>query len=207
MRDRAPNPLHERFIQTAWQLGASEGYAGVKIRAIADAVGVSSALLYSYFEDKAALMDELRGRGCAILDAELERAMQRARGLAGVEALCRGYLGYMAEHAWLYLGESKRELIGPTAPHAEVFIRRLSALLGERGDEHAPSPNPALHLWLALQGVIALMRALGTWDAAFVESHLRLLLLGFASQCPIPEQPDDEDESPVIDAAMIFARA
>src|SRR5688500_6747801 len=108
MRDRQSNQLRERFIQTAWELGTSGGYDAVKVRAIAAAVGVSGALLYTYFEDKAALMDELRARGCAILDAELERIMQRAQGRVRLEMLCRGYLGYMAEQAWLYLGDSKR---------------------------------------------------------------------------------------------------
>jgi AcrR family transcriptional regulator len=178
MQDRLPRPLHERFIDTAWKLGSAGGYGAVKIRAISEVVGVSGALLYSYFEDKAALMDELRARGCAVLEIALEQALQQASAHGAVDRLCRAYLDYMREHAWLYLGESKRELVGPKAPHAQALIRRLAKVLDPSGAMLEPVHNTALHLWLALQGVVALMRALGQWDRPFVDAHLQLVLHG-----------------------------
>lgn len=65
----------DRIIEQATRLFVSRGYAGISMREIAEAVGVSKAGLYYHFEDKEALF-------LAILTANLARvesAIQAAR--------------------------------------------------------------------------------------------------------------------------------
>ncbi|HWB79749.1 MAG TPA: TetR/AcrR family transcriptional regulator, partial [Nannocystaceae bacterium] len=95
--------FRKRFIEAAWALGATRGGEAVKIRDIAESVGVSAALIYAYFEDKASLMAELQAIGAERFDAMVAERSQGAGGDA-LLSLCECYLEYMDQHGWLYVG-------------------------------------------------------------------------------------------------------
>jgi AcrR family transcriptional regulator len=61
-----PVDMPERILEEATRLFVAKGYAGISMREISEAVGVSKAGLYYYFKDKEALF-------MAILNANLDR--------------------------------------------------------------------------------------------------------------------------------------
>ena len=66
MASLEPVDMPERIIEEATRLFVASGYAGISMREIAEAVGVSKAGLYYHFKDKEALF-------LAILTANLDR--------------------------------------------------------------------------------------------------------------------------------------
>ena len=78
--------MRERILDATIELARQEGLEGVSIRKIADRIGVSHMLLYSYFENRAAIIQALRERGQRGRAVE-HRHHHRQRAPRG--ALCR----------------------------------------------------------------------------------------------------------------------
>ena len=75
MASLEPVDMPERILEEATRLFVAKGYAGISMREISEAVGVSKAGLYYHFKDKEALF-------MAILNANLDRLgrlIQKAR--------------------------------------------------------------------------------------------------------------------------------
>lgn len=172
----------ERFAASAWRLGCAGGYDAVKIRTIAEDVGVSGALIYSYFEDKASLMDALRGFGLGQLEAALTEEMGGA-GQWKLLRLVNRYVQYMREYVWLYEGDSKGVVTGPMAAHAQSFILRATAVLHDGIAEtldQATASTLAVHLWLSLNGLVKVPMGSTLLDQVFVDGNAALCVSGVA---------------------------
>lgn len=141
-----PKEFRKRFIDAAWALGASRGGEGVKIRDIAEAVGVSAALIYAYFEDKASLMAELQAIGAERFDAMVTERSQ-LQGGDDLLGLCECYLEHMRVHGWLYAAPPG---LSADTIHVRAFLRRASTLL-----DAADGDVRAIHLWIGVHGLFA----------------------------------------------------
>ena len=169
--------FRKRFLDAAWQLGCSGGYGAVKVRAIAQQAGVSAALIYAYFEDKAALMDELRAIGAQHLDDRLIELGRRRDALS----FCALYLQYMREFGWLYVDGRG---LGAEARCARVFFARAADVVVGEATESRPT-QLALHLWIGLQGVLAASSSSPQLvDETIENDHLRLLLEALRQPLP-----------------------
>lgn len=139
-------------------------------------MGVSTALIYAYFDDKASLLDELRSVGARQLAASLDEAVAAADTGDELPCLCREYLAHMREHAWLYVSDGNAAALElPDDAHMTVFIQRAAPLLGSVTADD-PATRRALHLWIGLQGLFAIVhRGHHAVDEPLVASHLRML--------------------------------
>ena len=70
--------MRQRILNATLELLREEGLDGVSIRKIADRVGVSHMLLYSYFENRAAIIQSLRERGFAEMETFFAESLRRA---------------------------------------------------------------------------------------------------------------------------------
>ena len=70
--------MRERILDATIELARQEGLEGVSIRKIAERVGVSHMLLYSYFENRAAIIQALRERGFEQMEAAFAESLRRA---------------------------------------------------------------------------------------------------------------------------------
>jgi AcrR family transcriptional regulator len=70
--------MRERILDATIELVRQEGLEGVSIRKIADRIGVSHMLLYSYFENRAAIIQSLRERGFQQMEAFFAESLRRA---------------------------------------------------------------------------------------------------------------------------------
>jgi AcrR family transcriptional regulator len=71
--------MRERILDAASELLHEEGRDGLSIRAIADRVGVSHMVLYTYFDNRDALFTALRDRHRQRVEAQHEDLLNRAR--------------------------------------------------------------------------------------------------------------------------------
>jgi len=71
--------MRERILDAAGELLHEDGPDGLSIRAIADRVGVSHMVLYTYFDNRDALFTALRDRHREMIEAQHEDLLNRAR--------------------------------------------------------------------------------------------------------------------------------
>ena len=90
MTSPGPADIPERIAEEATRLFVANGYHGVSMREIAEAVGISKAGLYYHFRDKEDLF-------IAILTANLERVEDIILAAQQAEPTARGQVGRMMQ--------------------------------------------------------------------------------------------------------------
>lgn len=71
-RERVHDETRERIVAAAWRLAERDGIAGVSLRDLAEQVGMRAPSLYTYFDGKGAIYDEMFAQGYAQLDRALD---------------------------------------------------------------------------------------------------------------------------------------
>jgi AcrR family transcriptional regulator len=197
--------LREEIIAAAKQLLASAGRADdVSIRAVADAVGVTSPSIYLHFEDK----NELLAAVVADVFAELDEAMQSAaEGLVApldrLHAFGVAYIEFALSHQEHYriaaldpcpMPEVDRVLASSAFEHFnQTVVECMQAGIFRSGD---PLPI-TLELWAAAHGIAALMitKPFLPWGdpSAVIGRVLCSAALGHATADLIGENPTPAD--------------
>lgn len=183
-RSNGASDLRRRIVDAAWKLGNESGDDALTIRNIAAQVGISPALLYTYFEGKGALMREMQALAAPQLEAQLDAAL--VGDLEPMEALfrlCVAYVEFAREHRWLYT-MTARGNDSDAANSPDAFVARATALLRAREDATSGDPvTGALQLRVALGGLAdgeleQRPRLLSPDQRSFVEGYVRMLMRG-----------------------------
>ena len=111
MTSSEPAEIPERIVEEATRLFVANGYNGISMREIAEAVGISKAGLYYHFRDKEDLF-------IAILTANLERIQDIIQAARQAEQTTRGQVSYMMR------------AIFDQAPNQRAIIRLASQEMG-----------------------------------------------------------------------------
>lgn len=72
IRSRRRAQTRAEIVDAAWRLSARDGIAGLSLRELAREVGMQAPSLYTYFDSKAAIYDEMFAAGFGELDARLD---------------------------------------------------------------------------------------------------------------------------------------
>ncbi len=145
--------LRPALLAAAEALLVAGGPAGLSLRAVARAAGVSHNAPYRHFASREALLAALAAEGFGRLGA----ALRQAGGLAGQG---RAYLAFAAEHPALYRLMFGAELQGTSHPALrEAAAGAFAALAGVAADR-----STALAAWALVHGLAGL-RADGHWPA------------------------------------------
>jgi AcrR family transcriptional regulator len=118
--------MRARILDATLELLRQDGLDGVSIRKIADRIGVSHMLLYSYFENRAALIQSLRERGFAEMEAFFAESLHRAEtgdALVQLRASLGRFIQLSHEYPKLYL------LAWRSATSWQVDSENLTAML------------------------------------------------------------------------------
>ena len=97
--------MRRRILDAAVVLLREEGLEGMSIRKIADRVGVSHMLLYSYFDNRAAIIGSLRERCLRQMTALFAESLRRAESgdaLVQVRASLEWFVRISRQHPMLY---------------------------------------------------------------------------------------------------------
>jgi AcrR family transcriptional regulator len=179
---RPRSDLRSRIVDAAWSVGSEGRDDTLTIRGIAVRAGVSPALLYTYFENKGALIVEMQQLALPTLEAALADAIDSLDDAdEKVARACVAYIEFARGHRWLYEakdGGSQSATNGLTA----VFMTRLTELLGARGLAPDAADRAAQQLRIAIAGLIqaeAQRTDATAADArAFAERYVNMLLHG-----------------------------
>ncbi|MCD9623014.1 TetR/AcrR family transcriptional regulator [Rhabdothermincola salaria] len=116
-----PAIRRERILDAAEVVFAGRDVTTVTIEEVAEAAGVSRALVYSYFGDKGGVIAALYSRSFEQLDAELSRALEGTGSLPQrIRAVTECYLRFAADHAaaWALIGSAE------ALSHPEIRLAR-----------------------------------------------------------------------------------
>lgn len=186
----APNELvdlRRRILDAAWELGCEHGEAGLTIRRIAERVGISATHLYTYFDGKGALLQELRSRVHDDSEAAFESIGELDVGPdESLRLLCGAYFDFVDRHRWLYRLTGSASAASDLPAHARLFTRHATNIMRahprEVGDDHELL---AMHVRLAIEGLVWAWRGdeLGVDDDGdarrlFLDSYFRFLVRG-----------------------------
>lgn len=155
----------EEILRAALGLFVRKGYAGTKVGDIAEAVGMSTGLMFHYFESKEALYEELIGLG---VDGPMAMMDGGAGGdaIAFFEGAAESILGFLREEPFMadmfvLMGNAlmddaipprAKELLAGfdvNAPTAEMVRRGQREGTVRDGDPVALS----IAFWAAIQGI------------------------------------------------------
>jgi AcrR family transcriptional regulator len=181
--DQEMQAMRARILDAALALLRQEGPEGVSIRKIADRIGVSHMLLYSYFENRAAIMGSLRERGFKEMEAFCVESLRRAESgdaLAQVRALLERFIQISREHPMIYQLAWRRDLSLRADPqNVTVILEHLSRLIQlciERGQCTNSDPSLAATVAFSMvNGTLMLyhsLPALGQTDQAELEREV-----------------------------------
>lgn len=95
--------LRRALIDQALRTIDAEGVAGLTLRGVGEALGVSRTALYRHFSDKQSLVAAVAREGFRAFRLALVDAWENAgRGRAGLDAMGQAYLRFAVEHAAHY---------------------------------------------------------------------------------------------------------
>ena len=150
--------MRERILSAAMELLEKEGTAGLSIRKIGRRLGVSHMVLYTYFENRNALVEALKEQWLERLEAQRADALREAAGGDALVVL-RESLAYLTQRAhehpqiyrlaWVNCGAE--ELAHDRSRYTEghlAHLARLVALCIER--DQCVDRDPRLAAAMAL---------------------------------------------------------
>ncbi len=170
-RERERTARREAILDAAQELIAAEGYHGLRMDAIAEAVELSKGTLYLYFANKEALCAAVATRLIDTFIPFLDKALSQAdTGLDAIAALLQAYYDFTQDHphhfrfalAWLSAGERMDD----SSESFQTYRGRVGHMLSlvasslERGqadgsirDDIDPLPQ-AIQIWTSFLGVV-----------------------------------------------------
>ncbi len=157
--------LREALLDEAERALDREGAAGLALRAIARAVGVTHTAAYHHFPDREALLRAVAARGFDRFAAALAAGERRMAGARGFQEMGVAYVRFAVEHASLF-----RLMFGPEAARGRDADEALRAAsdrafqvllagvrrVAPRADEDAVRRR-AVAAWSAVHGLSALL--------------------------------------------------
>jgi AcrR family transcriptional regulator len=185
----------EEILAVAQRLFVEEGYAKTTIRRIAAELGLCSTVLYLYFPDKGAILEEI----CAHTFAELTRECQsiRASGQDSVTNLYQAassYIRFGLEHPHEYLltfNQPGREVHSPQCPGPDddpgwrsytSFRALVEDVVATRPDGRAAADTLTQCLWAGMHGLVVLLLTKPSFCWAdrdeLIQKHVTLLCEG-----------------------------
>jgi AcrR family transcriptional regulator len=160
--------LRQALIDASLALIADKGVAGLSLRAVARAAGVSAAAPYHHFESRAALLAAVAEQGFTLLHGMMRDAMERAGDDAYLRLRDSGsaYVAFALKHPGHFRLMFRPELADHEAYPAldaagrPVFDALVSLVAECQAAGVVPPGDPlpyALLCWSTMQGVSTLL--------------------------------------------------
>lgn len=197
LSEKEYSDFRHRLCHTASRLFVEKGLAGVTMRELAAALGVSAMTPYRYFRNKEEILATVRAQAFDQLADDLAQANQTADSdLDRLNALHKAYLHFALENPTRYklmldYGEDDAAAypeLGKAQDRCRHWLTGYIDSMVATGYLHGKPRVIAYTLWSSMHGAIAL-RFSGKIDAecdlsTIVETAQRALIAAFTSACP-----------------------
>ncbi len=191
--DEEIQAMRERILDAAFTLLQQEGIEGVSIRKIADRIGVSHMSLYTYFDNRAAIVESLRERAYARMEAFYTESLRRAETgdvPAQIRASLERFVQLAHDHPKLYQLAWRRS---PGDTSWRVDSENLTRIL----DHHARLIERCIERrqCAARDPALAAVMAFSIVNGTLVLAH---------NLAPVGQIPRAELEAEMIEAAITY---
>ncbi len=163
-REREKKATRDGILSAALQIARAEGWAAVTVRRVAELIEYSPPIIYEYFANKSALLEELQEQGFALLEAGMRQAgtgeEDRREGLlaAGDAYLCFAYEQpelYQIMHGWNSGDVSPDKTLSGATRVGDIVQDRLETWAAAQGVV-LPDPAAAVEIaWGLLHGLVS----------------------------------------------------
>lgn len=175
--------MRERILDAALAMLKKEGLEVMSIRKIAERIDVSHMLLYSYFDNRAAIISSLRERGFEQMEAFCAESLRLAEvgdALVQVRGLLERFVQISREHPGLYQLAWRRDRSLRADPQNMTrileYLSQLINLCMEHGQCIERNPNlAAVMVFSMINGTLMLyhsVSAIGETDQSELESEM-----------------------------------
>jgi AcrR family transcriptional regulator len=204
--------LREAIIKTSLAIGSELGEEGLTMRGIASRLGVSATALYQHFDNKAAILREIRLYGSKLMQVEvIDVVVSMPNPVTRLHAMADNYVMFARVHPWLYSVLMENEQI-EYGSMSEEEIRQFTQPLttvrtwlreGKEKGVVRDGVDPdmtSIRMWAALHGVCSMLnsRRIDENHPAFPVSDQLSFLKGFTasvirtiSRSPVPSSSAD----------------
>lgn len=173
-----------RLLEAAREVMATRGFAASRIEDIVASAGVSHGTFYTYFENKAAILDALIDTAAAQLQAVVDEPWDGPDGQAAVEAVIGRFVRVFAEHAdvmrvWLEASAHEDHFAARLTVVRHGYTARVAEVLapGLAGSGHEPRQAAGALVAMVEGTVTQVVPAVGDDPATLVRT-LRSLWVG-----------------------------
>jgi len=102
-RQRQKDEVYESILEAAWKLVKEEGWQGLSIRKIAEAIEYSIPVIYDHFENKEAILREFTKKGFVLLNDKLTTAAgANQEPVMGLRAVASAYWNFAVTYPEYY---------------------------------------------------------------------------------------------------------
>lgn len=197
MHAAPPDDTAQRILQCARDLFLTEGAAGLSMRKVASAAGISATAIYRHYEDRQALLFAVADEGFRRFGLELYRGLEGADPMARLVLTGEGYVRFALQNPAYYrvIFMSDTRAISHFAAESQRRFRPTLQFLVDRvrecqdggllaaGEPHGLS----LSIWAQCHGLVSLwldghLKSLAeprAFEAFFLHS-VRAMLRGLA---------------------------
>jgi AcrR family transcriptional regulator len=173
------------------------GPAGLSMRTLAGALGITAHALYRYFPDRAALESAIAEESHRELLGAMRTAADQQSPIIAATVAAEAYLAFAGAHPARYA-------LMLAAPHEpgkksqaqesvwQFVLELLARMTGQQENEDA-----ALALWALMHGFVALQKA-GIAHEIHVERGLAIFLAGLVSSAETKEAQRDTENTDIF---------
>lgn len=163
-RERQKEATREGILRAALDIARTQGWAAVTVRRVAEVVEYTPPIIYEYFANKGALLEELQQQGFSLLAARMQ-GVAEGEGSAHERAIgmVDAYLSFAYEqpelyqlmHGWSSADISLEATLTRASQVAITVQEGLQAWAKERGAT-LPDPWAATEIcWGLLHGLVS----------------------------------------------------
>ena len=164
-REREREEVRRKILDAARDLFATQGYANVTMRKIAEAIEYSPTAIYGHFEDKDDLVEALCNEDFARLLAIFDSQEAPPDPLDRIRMLGHGYALFARQnpnhYRFMFMTPNKcQRPLQPSDPGQLSFQRLLAAVEAARAKGLLRPVDPMLVsqvLWASLHGAVSLL--------------------------------------------------
>jgi AcrR family transcriptional regulator len=157
---RAMQARRAQIVSAARQIAEREGWSGVTVRRLSEAISYSQPVLYAHFESREGILAAVAVEGFQEIGLALEKARKRAKRGNPVESVAAAYLQFAASSPALYEAMFSLSLSVPfddpaTPPELRFAFAQLLELFQGQGSKAAVLSEL---FWANLHGIAELSR-------------------------------------------------
>jgi len=181
----------ERIRRAAWQLYERHGEAGVSIRGVAGAVGLSAMAIYRHFASRDALLAALTAESFVAWEARV-RAIRARTPLAWIDLASRAYLRFALDEPRRFeacfelpsraVRRFPVDFAAGRSPAVDAITKQVAAAISRGELAGADALTISLILWSQAHGLVRLYRD-GRFEntRVFAQTYRRCLRLVLAA--------------------------